>query len=85
MSFSLTDDEKDRIAMLIRKEISEIEAVRYRTQMILDINKEKPQLEDEAKEQKRQDLIETYEKITQFFTQDIELLESIQNKLTVDV
>jgi hypothetical protein len=84
MTTEFSEDEKERISIMIRREISETENMRYQHQKIVVINKQKPSLEDENKEAKRQELIQQREKIIEFFTKDIELLEKIQNKLTIE-
>jgi hypothetical protein len=52
MNIDLTQDDIDRISMMIRREISETEKAKY-----------------------------NHEKVIEFFTKDLELLESIQKKL----
>jgi GTPase involved in cell partitioning and DNA repair len=81
MNIDLTQDDIDRISMIIRREISETERTRYNHQKIVVINKQKPPLDDEQKEIQRQELIQQHEKVIEFFTKDLELLESIQKKL----
>jgi glucosamine 6-phosphate synthetase-like amidotransferase/phosphosugar isomerase protein len=81
MNIDLTQDDIDRISMMIRREISETEKAKYNHQTIVSINKQKPPLEDEHKEAKKQELIQQHEKVIEVFTKDLELLESIQKKL----
>jgi hypothetical protein len=76
-----TQEEKDRLAMLVRKEISETERTRYNHEVTITINKQKPKLEDEEKEAKRQNLIEQHVKVVEMFTRHIEVLETLLKKL----
>ena len=49
--------------------------------MIVTINKDKPRLEDERKQELRDQLIDQHEKIIEMFDKDLELLEKIFKKL----
>ena len=63
------------------QEISRIERIRYGHEMIVTINKDKPRLEDERKQELRDQLIDQHEKIIEMFDKDLELLEKIFKKL----
>ena len=76
-----TQEEKDRLGMFCRKEISEVERTRYNHEMMISVNKQKPKLEDDEKQLKRDQLIEQHVRVVEMFTKHIESLENIQKKL----
>jgi hypothetical protein len=77
----LTQDEKDRLSMLCRKEISEVERTRYNHEMMITVNKQKPKLADDNKQLQRDQLIEQHVRVVEMYTKHIESLENIQKKL----
>jgi hypothetical protein len=76
-----TQEEKDRLSMLCRKEISEVERTRYNHEMMITVNKQKPKLADDNKQLQRDQLIEQHVRVVEMFTKHIESLENIQKKL----
>lgn len=78
---SFTQEEKDRLSMLCRKEISEVERTRYNHEMMVTVNKQKPKLENEDKQLQRDQLIDQHVRVVEMFTRHIESLENIQKKL----
>ena len=78
---SFTQEEKDRLSMLCRKEISEVERTRYNHEIMITVNKQKPKLADDNKQLQRDQLIDQHVRVVEMFTQHIESLENIQKKL----
>lgn len=78
---NLTQEQKDRISMLIRAELSKVEEQKYRNQMIILQNQVLPALEDEEKQKKRDDVLDSFRRIVEMYTKDSEMLENIQKEL----
>jgi hypothetical protein len=49
--------------------------------MIITVNKGKPKLGDEHKQEQRDDFINQHVKVVEMFTKDLEILENILKKL----
>ena len=78
----LTQEQKDRIQLLIDKELSSLLDHKHRHKLIIDINS-KPigNIDDEKLQQKRQTTLEMHQKVYDMYTKDIELLENIKEKI----
>jgi hypothetical protein len=76
-----TQDEKDRLAMLVRKEIVEVEQLRLKHELIITTNKTKQKLIDEQKQQERDYIIGQHIKVVEMFTKELERLETLLKKL----
>ena len=75
----LTQEQKDRLELIINKELSNLHDHQHRHKLIIDINS-KP-VEDEELQQKRQVTLEMHQKAYDMYTKDIALLESIKEKI----
>ncbi len=78
---TLSQEQKDRILLLINKELSFLEDLRYRHQIVIDLNSDNLPLADENKEEKRKVLLEDQKKVVAIYTKDITDLEIIQKEL----
>lgn len=81
---AFTQDEKDRIALLVRLEILEIEKLRSKHEWIITTNKARPKLEDEQKQRDRDLILDQHVKVVKMFTKDLDNLETILKKLESD-
>jgi hypothetical protein len=78
---TLSQEQKDRILLLVNKELSFLEDLRYRHQIVIDLNSDNLPLADENKEEKRKVLLEDQKKVVAIYTKDITDLEIIQKEL----
>ena len=75
---NLTQQQKDRINMLLIAELSKVYEDRYRNQLIVSNNENKPPLDNEKQEQKRQDMLQNFRSVVEMYDKDIQVLEEIQ-------
>jgi len=78
---NLTQQQKDRINMLLIAELSKVYEDRYRNQLIVSNNENRPPLDNEKQEQKRQDMLENFRSVVEMYDKDIQVLEEIQKIL----
>lgn len=82
-SIIFTEEEKDRLVTILRREILELENVLSNHETTVQVNKlqHQPKLDNEAKEEERKQLIDLHERAVTFLTKEVETLETIRNKL----
>ena len=76
-----TQDEKEILARLVRREIVEVEQLRLKHEIIITQNNARPKLQDEQKQEERDYLIKQRVKVVELFTKEIQNLETILKKL----
>lgn len=81
-STNLTQEQKDRINMIVDKEISLSAEQQYHHKIIYKTNSENVvELKDETQKENRQKQLEMHKEIINMYQKDIDLLESIKSEL----
>ena len=74
-------EEKKRIDMMVKSEISKVEREKYNHEMVIGINSKKPKLDDPNKQLERDTILQAHQRAVEIFEKDLEILESIQKQV----